>query len=85
MNDRWELCSVGGSVKFDTPERHEQYGLDEYVRLFINPGFKLKIDQNYQDFIYPRLLAEGWEPFCTVHTVSLSQPMVYFRRKTRSR
>ena len=71
-------------VKIDVPERHEQYGLEEYVKLFINPQLKLGANQNYQDIIYPRLLSEGWEPFCAVHTVSLAQPMVYFRRKIRA-
>jgi len=85
MRDQWELCCVGLSVKTETPRGHEQYGLDEYVKRFINPGVKLDLDQTYQDFIYPELLSEGWEPFAVVHTVSLSQPMVYFRRKIRAR
>jgi hypothetical protein len=85
MTEQWELCSVGSAVKIDTARGHEQYGLDEYVKRFINPGIKLNTNQTYQDFIYPRLISEGWEPFGAVHTVSLSQPMVYFRRKIKAR
>ena len=82
MNDRWELCSVGLSVKLDSPQGgHQKYALDEYVNLFINPGFKLKGDQSYQDIIMPWLLLEGWEPFCAVNSVSMLRAEVYFRRK----
>jgi hypothetical protein len=42
MTDQWELCSVGLSVKIDTPTGHEKYALDEYIQKFINPEFKLK-------------------------------------------
>jgi hypothetical protein len=83
MTDQWELCCVGLSVKFDSPRGHEKYGLDEYIQQFINPDFKLKGDQAYQDFIYPRLLIEGWEPFCAVSSISMLQSTVYFRRKIK--
>ena len=83
MNDQWELCCVGLSVKIDTPEKHEKYLLDEYIRQFINPGFRLKGDQAYQDYIFPWLLAEGWEPFCAVNSVSLLHAEVYLRRKIK--
>jgi hypothetical protein len=82
MSDQWELCYVGLSVKLDTPRGHEKYALDEYLNLFINPGFKLKGDQAYQDFIHPWLLSEGWEPFCAVSSMSMFYEEVYFRRKT---
>ena len=69
MTDQWELCCVGLSVKFDSPQGgHQKYALDEYIERFINPTFKLKGDQAYQDIIYPSLLL---------------QSTVYFRRKIR--
>ena len=83
MTDQWELCCVGLSVKIDTPKEHEQYALDEYIKQFINPGFKLKGDQAYQDTNYPRLLIEGWEPFCAVNSISMLHAEVYFRRKIK--
>ena len=84
MDNQWELCSVGLSVRFDSPQGgHEKYALDEYILRFINPDFKLKGDQAYQDIIYPRLLLEGWEPFCAVSSISMLQSTVYFRRKIR--
>jgi hypothetical protein len=84
MTDQWELCSVGLSVKLDSPQGgHKKYALDEYVNLFINPDFKVKGDQAYQDVIYPRLLLEGWEPFCAVSSISMFQDEVYFRRKIK--
>jgi hypothetical protein len=46
-----ELCCVGLSVKLDSPKGHEKYAMDEYVQKFINPDFKLKEDQAYQDII----------------------------------
>jgi hypothetical protein len=81
MTDQWELCFVGLLVKLDSPKRHEKYALDEYIKLFINPSFKLKGDQAYQDFIHPWVLSEGWEPFCGVNSVSMLHDAVYFRRK----
>ena len=83
MTDQWELCYVGLSVKLDSPKGHEKYALDEYIQQFINPDFKLKGDQAYQDIIFPRLLLEGWEPFCTVNSISMLQSTVYFRRKIK--
>jgi hypothetical protein len=84
MTDQWELCCVGLSVKFESPQGgHQKYALDEYIQQFINPDFKLKGDQAYQDLIYPRLLLEGWEPFCAVSSISMLQSTVYFRRKIK--
>jgi hypothetical protein len=83
MDEQWELCCVGGAVKIDTPEGHAQYRLDEYAREFIDPAIRLDHDQTYQEFIFPRLLQEGWEPFSVAYTVSLAQPWVYFRRKIK--
>ena len=85
MNDQWELCCVGLSVKLDSPKGHEKYLLDEYITQFINPSFKLKGDQAYQDFIHPWLLSEGWEPFCSVSSMSMLHDAVYFRRKYKSK
>jgi hypothetical protein len=65
------------------PERAGKYSLDEYIQQFINPDFMLKGDQAYQDIIYPKLLVEGWEPFCSVSSASLNHSKVNFRRKRR--
>jgi hypothetical protein len=84
VSDQWELCCVGLWVKLDSPQGgHEKYQLDEYVHQFINPDLKLNWDQAYQDIIYPRLLLEGWEPFCAVSSISMFQSTVYFRRKIK--
>jgi len=73
----------GVSRKLDTPKGHEKYALDEYIKLFINPGFELKGNQAYQDIIYPGLLLEGLEPFCAISSYGWLHVEVYFRRKIK--
>jgi hypothetical protein len=48
------------------------------VNMHFFSDFKLKGDQAYQDLIYPRLLLEGWKPFCAVSSVV---PKIYLHGK----